>query len=91
MTSTGCGFATRDCWRKLGRAINLKSSSPTITSACGLHGAGGSTNRVVVPAPVQGAGPARNAGVAAAMAPVIALIDSDCVPEPDWIAEGAAV
>jgi glycosyltransferase involved in cell wall biosynthesis len=44
----------------------------------------------VVPAPIQGAGPARNAGVAASRGDVIAFIDSDCVPEPNWIAEGVA-
>src|SRR5208283_896276 len=45
---------------------------------------------LVVPAPIQGAGPARNAGVAASRGDVIAFIDSDCVPEPNWIAEGVA-
>jgi GT2 family glycosyltransferase len=45
---------------------------------------------LVVPAPIQGAGPARNAGIAASHGTVIALIDSDCVPEPNWIAEGVA-
>ena len=44
----------------------------------------------MVPAPVQGAGPARNAGVAASRGKVIAFIDSDCVPERDWIAGGVA-
>jgi glycosyltransferase involved in cell wall biosynthesis len=44
----------------------------------------------VVPAPIQGAGPARNAGVAASRGDVIAFIDSDCVPEPNWISEGVA-
>ena len=36
----------------------------------------------------QGAGPARNAAVAASRGEVLAFLDSDCVPEPDWIAEG---
>lgn len=40
--------------------------------------------------PEKGAGPARNAGVAVAAAPVIAFTDSDCVPEPAWLAEGLA-
>lgn len=36
----------------------------------------------------RGAGPARNAGAAAARGEVLAFIDSDCVPEPRWLAEG---
>ena len=42
----------------------------------------------VVPAPEQGAGPARNAAVAVARGDILAFIDSDCVPEKDWLAEG---
>lgn len=33
----------------------------------------------------KGAAPARNRGVAETEAPVIALLDCDCVPGPDWI------
>jgi GT2 family glycosyltransferase len=44
----------------------------------------------VVPAEIQGAGPARNAGVAAARGAVLAFIDSDCRPDPAWLAEGMA-
>jgi glycosyltransferase involved in cell wall biosynthesis len=44
----------------------------------------------VVPAPIQGAGPARNAGVAASRGAILAFTDSDCVPEPDWLREGLA-
>lgn len=36
----------------------------------------------------RGAGPARNGGVAASTGKVLAFIDSDCVAEPDWLAEG---
>jgi GT2 family glycosyltransferase len=38
----------------------------------------------------KGAGPARNGGVAASIGEVLAFLDSDCVPEPQWIAEGLA-
>ena len=34
----------------------------------------------------RGAATARNRGVAATGAPVIAFLDSDCVPDPDWLA-----
>jgi glycosyltransferase involved in cell wall biosynthesis len=43
-----------------------------------------------IPAPEQGAGPARNAGVAAATGEVLAFIDSDCSAEPQWLEEGLA-
>jgi glycosyltransferase involved in cell wall biosynthesis len=43
---------------------------------------------LVVPAELQGAGPARNAGVEASRGEIVAFIDSDCVPEPNWIAAG---
>lgn len=38
----------------------------------------------------KGAGPARNAGVAGARAPLLAFTDSDCLPEAEWLAEGLA-
>lgn len=60
-------------------------------SRCGLPAvAAAAPSAVVVAAPVQGAGPARNAGAAAAQGEVLAFIDSDCVPEPAWLAEGVA-
>jgi GT2 family glycosyltransferase len=36
----------------------------------------------------KGAGPARNGGAAAATGELLAFIDSDCQPEPDWIRGG---
>ena len=44
----------------------------------------------VVPAPVQGAGPARNAAIAASRGRVLALVDSDCRPAPTWLERGLA-
>lgn len=38
--------------------------------------------------PEKGAGAARNAAVAASTAPLLAFVDSDCVPEPGWLAAG---
>ena len=60
-------------------------------SRCGLAAVqAAAPGAVVVPAPVQGAGPARNAAVAASRGTLLAFIDSDCLPEPDWIREGVA-
>ena len=33
-----------------------------------------------------GPGPARNRGIALALAPVVAFLDSDCIPDPGWLA-----
>jgi GT2 family glycosyltransferase len=41
-------------------------------------------------APERGAGPARNAGVAASATRLLAFIDSDCVAEPQWLDAGLA-
>lgn len=38
----------------------------------------------------RGAGPARNGGAAAARGSLFAFTDSDCVPAPEWLAEGIA-
>jgi GT2 family glycosyltransferase len=38
----------------------------------------------------KGAGPARNGAAAAARGHILAFTDSDCVPEPMWLAEGVA-
>ena len=38
----------------------------------------------------RGAGAARNGGVAQAIGDILAFTDSDCRPEPQWLAEGVA-
>jgi GT2 family glycosyltransferase len=38
----------------------------------------------------RGAGPARNGAVAAAEGEFLAFTDCDCLPEPEWLAEGVA-
>jgi glycosyltransferase involved in cell wall biosynthesis len=38
----------------------------------------------------KGAGPARNAAVAASKGALLAFTDCDCVPEPEWLASGIA-
>lgn len=38
----------------------------------------------------RGAGPARNGGVAASTGQILAFTDSDCLPEPGWLAAGLA-
>ena len=40
----------------------------------------------LVAEPVPGPGPARNRGIALAAAPVVAFLDSDCIPDPGWLA-----
>ncbi len=44
----------------------------------------------VVAAPIQGAGAARNAAVSASRGKILAFIDSDCRPAPDWLENGLA-
>jgi cellulose synthase/poly-beta-1,6-N-acetylglucosamine synthase-like glycosyltransferase len=60
-------------------------------SACGMEAVKEiAPGAVVVPALIQGAGPARNAAVAASRGTVLAFLDSDCVPDPNWIHEGVS-
>ena len=60
-------------------------------SRCGIEAvraAAAAAGAIVVGAPIQGAGPARNAGVAVARGEVLAFCDSDCFAEPGWIEGG---
>jgi glycosyltransferase involved in cell wall biosynthesis len=55
-------------------------------SICSIVGVRAKTVR----ADRKGAGLARNAGVTASRGSILAFIDSDCRPDPDWIVEGVA-
>lgn len=44
----------------------------------------------IVVEPQAGAAHARNAGVAATVAPIVLFLDCDCVPAPDWLARARA-
>lgn len=58
-------------------------------SRCGIEAVrAAAPGAIVVAAPIQGAGPARNAGVAVARGEVLAFCDSDCFAEPSWIEGG---
>ena len=59
-------------------------------SACGFSAVEAAIGKFakVVAAPIQGAGEARNSGVAASRGRYLAFIDSDCRPCPDWLATG---
>lgn len=60
-------------------------------SRCGLEAVRKEApGAIVVEAPIQGAGPARNAAVAVARGNILAFTDSDCIPAPGWIEAGVA-
>lgn len=60
-------------------------------SQCGLHAVrAAAPDCQVIHAPVQGAGPARNAAAAICRGTILAFIDSDCRPDPQWIEHGIA-
>jgi glycosyltransferase involved in cell wall biosynthesis len=59
-------------------------------SACGLGAVAGVCGDLAraVSAPIQGAGPARNAAVRHARGRYLAFTDSDCLPHREWAANG---
>ena len=84
------------CLSALAYQTVAKSSFETIVSdnesSCGLK----RVEQVIagrarlVEVSERGAGPTRNGGADAARGEILAFTDSDCVPAPDWIAEGVA-
>lgn len=62
---------------------NSRCGSSAVESVC-------AGRALVIPATIQGAGEARNAGVRASRGRVLAFIDSDCRPSRYWLENGAA-
>lgn len=61
-------------------------------SPCDLSGVAARFDWVhVVIQPEKGAGPARNAGIAATTAPWLAFIDADCIAAPDWVSRAKLI
>jgi GT2 family glycosyltransferase len=56
----------------------------------GVRRVGEAAGAIVVRCELPGASRARNAGVAATRAPIVAFTDDDCVPAPGWAAAMAA-
>lgn len=60
-------------------------------SSCGMDAVSSAAPAAkVIHVNEQGAGPARNAGVAASTGSILAFINSDCLPNLDWIEKGIA-
>jgi len=84
------------CLRALGKQTFQKTDFETIVADNGSPQGYHEVERVVagrarlITIAERGAGPARNGGAAVARGEVLAFLDSDCVPEPQWIAEGVA-
>ena len=62
---------------------NSASGLAAVRAVCG-------DDVTLVEAKEQGAGPARNAAIAASRGEILALIDSDCFADPDWLEMGIA-
>ncbi|HXW70580.1 MAG TPA: glycosyltransferase family 2 protein [Methylocella sp.] len=87
--------ALQECVLQLQRQTFSKSRFEIIVSdnnsPCGLNAVReAAPGTKVIHASEQGAGPARNAGVAVARGEVLAFIDADCLARTDWIEKGVA-
>jgi glycosyltransferase involved in cell wall biosynthesis len=86
----------RDCLRLLQEQTLPRGQFEIVVgdnnSRCGFGEVAKACNGMarVVPAPVQGAGPARNAAIALSKGAILAFTDSDCRPSPTWLQRGVA-
>jgi glycosyltransferase involved in cell wall biosynthesis len=84
----------RECLKRLQAQTMDRSQFEIIVSdnnsSCGLAAVRQACDGVarVVSATKQGAGEARNAGVAASRGEVLAFTDSDCLPAQEWLGKG---
>jgi len=61
--------------------VDQSSDEATVTALGALH----DVRLRVIRSPLRGASNARNDGVAATSAPIVAFTDDDCRPEPGWV------
>jgi glycosyltransferase involved in cell wall biosynthesis len=74
---------TRDAFEVI--VVADGATSPTTAVLAAAQARSELRIRVVRHAEPQGPGAARNAGWRAALAPLVAFTDDDCVPEPEWL------
>jgi GT2 family glycosyltransferase len=72
-------------------AVDNCSEDDTFDTLVALSATVPFTMRVLQTDSNHGPAPARNLGWLSASAPVVVFLDDDCLPEPDWLANGLAV
>lgn len=70
----------------LAETVVVDNASPEDPTPLVMRMGGDAGHLRCVIEPARGAAAARNRGVAATTAPLLAFVDSDCVPGPDWLA-----